>query len=386
MSRLVWIVPAVALLVGVAGLSALAGCRAEAPLAVAPVASGATDAASASVTPDETAGLDLRLPTSNRALLEGQPERFYMGLNGTVDSLREERWQGGQYGFVRDPVPTAFGGKTFRRVHEGLDIAPQYRDADGEPLDTVRAIDAGRVAYANPSPGASSYGRFVVVEHTWSRSPVYSLYAHLDSVQVAAGDPVAGGTPLGRMGYSGRGLGRDRAHVHLEIALLLSRYEPAWFEQYMGGANLHGLYFGTNLAGVNPAELFLALQADATLTFPDFVRSRDEAYVVDLPGGRPLDLLTRYPWLGEAAAAADTAGVGAWRVAFTQEGVPIHVEAAEAPVELPTVDGTSLGLLLTDGSTNRLLHRERPWRYVPSRRGYSYFALIAATRAGAPVW
>lgn len=363
----------------------LAGCRADAPPAVAPVPVG--DARAAAPAPDAPAGeLRLQLPTSNRALLDGRPDRFYMGLNRTIDSLREERWEGGQYGFVRDPVPTLFGSKTFRRVHEGLDIAPLYRDAAGEPQDTVRAIGAGRVAFANTSAGASSYGRYVVVEHRWSDSPVYSLYAHLDSVGVDVGDTLAGGAPLGRMGYTGRGLGRDRAHVHLEIALLLNEYQPAWFEQYMGGANIHGRFFGTNLAGVNPAELFLALERDPTLTFADFVRSRDEAYVVDLPGDRPLDLLTRYPWLGEGVTATDTSAAGAWRLAFTQEGVPIRVERTDTPVTQPTVDGVSLMLMLTDGSTNRLLHRETVWRYVPSRRGTSYFALIATTAEGAPAW
>ena len=328
-------------------------------------------------------GLDLALPTANRALLDGQPEDFYMGVSVTIDSLRPEKWEGGQYGFVRDPVPTVFGFKTFRRVHEGIDVRPTGRDAEGNAVDTVRAVDAGRVAHVNTGP--SSYGNYVVVEHTWSGSPVYSLYAHLAEVYAAEGDRLGRGGALGKMGFTGRGLGRSRSHVHLEIALLLNERFDLWFDQYVGTANSQGLFFGTNLAGVPPAELYRALEEDPGLTFADFVRGLDEGYVVDLPGGRPLDLLARYPWLGPEAAAADPAEVPAWRVAFTQEGVPIRVEVADDPVERATVEGVSLGIWLGDRSTNRMLYR-RGVSYEPARRGYSYFALLATTADGAPAW
>ncbi len=373
---------------------ALAGCEMSSddapvdapPRDAAPSASGAppTDA-SASDRSGGTDGLSLVLPTENGALFNGAPDRFYMGLNTTVDSLRPERWEGGQYGYVRDPVPTIFGRRTFRRVHEGIDIAPVGRDAQGNAIDTVFAIDRGRVVYANASAGASSYGKYVVVEHDWSDSPVYSLYAHLSDVFVREGQSVEQGAHLGRMGYTGRGLGRARSHVHLEIAFMVNEHEPLWFREYFGTNDLHGRFFGTNLAGVPPAELYLALEEDPDLTFPEFIRSLEEGYVVDLPGGRPLDLIERYPWLGEQAAAADPADVPAWRIAFTQEGAPIRVEIGPEPVDRPTVEGVSLGIWLTDGSTNRMLQR-RGLSYEPTRRGASYFALYATTADGAPRW
>ena len=331
----------------------------------------------------EAGGLDLVLPTSNRALLDGRPEDFYQGVSVTIDSLRPEKWEGGQYGFVRDPVSTVFGTQTFRRVHEGLDIRPTAWDAEGNAVDTVRAIDAGRVVHVNTA--GSSYGTYVVVEHRWSGSPVYSLYAHLAEPYAAVGDAVERGGALGKMGFTGRGLGRSRSHVHLEIALLLSEHVDLWYDPYIGGTNPQGLFFGTNLAGVPPAELYRALEQDPGLTFPAYVRGLDEGYVVDLPGGRPLDLLNRYPWLGPEAAAADPAAVAAWRVAFTQEGVPIRVEVADEPVDRATVEGVSLSVWLGDRSTNRMLQR-RGVSYEPARRGYSYFALLATTAGGAPSW
>lgn len=330
-------------------------------------------------------GLNLAFPTSNRAILNDRPEGFYMGLNTTVDSLRPEKWEGGQYGFVRDPVPTIFGTRTFRRVHEGVDIRPLGRDAEGNAVDTVRAIDAGRVVHVNTSPGASSYGKYVVVEHTWSESPVYSLYAHLSDTYVTEGESVGRGGELGRMGFTGRGLGRNRSHVHLEIALMINEHFDPWFDAYFGIDNPQGRFFGTNLAGVPPVELYEALEEDPGLTFPEFVRSLDEGYVVDLPGRGPLDLLKRYPWLGPEAAAADPADVPAWRVTFTQEGVPINVEVGDEEVDRPTVEGVSLRIWLSDRSTNRMLQRRR-FSYEPARRGYNYFALLSTTADGAPQW
>jgi len=352
-------------------------------------AAAAPDSVTASARMDpiggEDGGLSLVLPTANHGVINGHPETFYQGLNVTVDSLREERWEGGQYGFVRDEIPTVFGRRTFRRVHEGVDIAPVGRDRSGDPIDTVRAIDSGRVAYVNASAGGSSYGKYVVVEHTWSGSKVYSLYAHLSQTFVTAGQAVRQSDALGKMGYTGRGLGRDRAHVHLEIAFMVNRYEPLWFASTFGSNDVHGRFFGTNLAGVPPADLYLALQEDPTLTFPEFVRTLDEGYVVDLPGRQPLDLIERYPWLGAEAAEANPADVPSWRVSFTQEGAPIGVEVGDEEVEKATVDGVSLWIWLTDGSTNRMLQR-RGLSYEPTRRGYSYFSLYSTTAAGAPRW
>ncbi len=384
-------VPMIARFLCLAVLVGLAGCDLD--RAAPSDASAAPSARRSSGEPSPEAvdafvggeGLRLRLPTTNRALLTDRPDRFYQGLNVTIDSLRPERWEGGQYGFVRDPVPTIFGRRTFRRVHEGLDIRPVGRDDAGEPIDTVMAIAPGRVAYVNPSAGASSYGKYIVVEHTWSGSSVYSLYAHLAETFVTEGTRVEASDALGKMGYTGRGLGRARAHVHLEIALMLNQYQPLWFERYIGAADLHGRFFGTNLSGVPAADLYLALRETPDLTFPEFVTGLDEGYVIDLPGRQPLDLLRRYPWLGPEVADVDPADVPAWRVAFTQEGLPIRVEVGDEEVDRATVEGVSLGIWLGDRSTNRMLLR-RGFGYEPSRRGYNYFALISTTADGPPLW
>jgi septal ring factor EnvC (AmiA/AmiB activator) len=74
--------------------------------------------------------------------------------------------------------------------HPGWDIeAPE-----GSPF---RSVFDGRVAYAAPLHG---YGLTVVVDHGQG---VASVYAHAAALVVAAGENVARGQELGRVGDSG---------------------------------------------------------------------------------------------------------------------------------------------------------------------------------------
>src|SRR5438552_17436366 len=87
----------------------------------------------------ETHGsLDLVLPTDNDALFSGDGAAFYQYVERDFNGVKARPWQGGQYGFVRDPTQTP-GGVVYTRFHEGIDIRPLHRDPAGEPLDEVRA-------------------------------------------------------------------------------------------------------------------------------------------------------------------------------------------------------------------------------------------------------
>src|SRR6516225_5396547 len=95
--------------------------------------------------------LDLVLPTDNDALFSGDGAAFYQYVERNYKGEKSTLWEGGQYGFVRDPTDTA-GGTIYTRFHEGIDIRPVHRDANGEPLDEVRTIANGKVVHANLVP------------------------------------------------------------------------------------------------------------------------------------------------------------------------------------------------------------------------------------------
>src|SRR4029077_13958419 len=116
--------------------------------------------------------LDLALPTDNDALFSGDGPAFYQSVDREYDSAKAAPWEGGQYGFVRDPKSTG-GGLIYTRFHEGIDIRSVHRDANGEPRDEVRAIADGEVVHISPVAGYSNYGKYIVIEHRWGGSSFY---------------------------------------------------------------------------------------------------------------------------------------------------------------------------------------------------------------------
>ena len=75
--------------------------------------------------------LMLALPTENDALFRGGGAAFYQHIRRDYKGAISFPWQGGQYGFVRNPVQTG-GGFVYTRFHEGIDIKPVRRDERGE--------------------------------------------------------------------------------------------------------------------------------------------------------------------------------------------------------------------------------------------------------------
>ncbi len=94
----------------------------------------------------------------------------------------------------------------------GIDIRANI----GDPL---RAVRAGRVTFAGGNP-CCVYGYYVTVEHDdgWT-----SLYAHLSTVSVVAGDRIGQGDLLGLAGDTGKA---DGAHLHFELLSSGGRVNP----------------------------------------------------------------------------------------------------------------------------------------------------------------
>lgn len=312
------------------------------------------------VSPLLAAPEDIRLPTANVYLLEGQPEKFYQYIDRDFEGQQTKAWEGGGYGFVRNPARIN-GQIVMCKFHEGIDIAPMERDKAGNPLDIVNSISDGTVAYINAVAGASNYGKYVVVEHRWDGSPVYSIYAHLSEITCKVGDPVKMGSPLARMGFTGVGIDKTRAHVHLEIVLKLSdRYED-WSRSIGGAKNAHGNFNGQNFSGVDAAKFFLERQKDPSLTFNAFVASTPIHFKVTVPSkGIIPEFPRRYNWMvhGDADKAKS------WEISFSATGQPVAYNASERVVTEPTItylksstiphQYLTRGLVKGEGSTGSL--------------------------------
>lgn len=96
------------------------------------------------------------------------------------------------------------------RPHTGIDIGAQ---AGAE----VIAADSGTVAVATYS---SSYGNYVTIYHS---NGDYTLYAHMSSLTVTAGQNVTQGDVIGYVGSTGWASG---PHLHFEIRVHGSTVDP----------------------------------------------------------------------------------------------------------------------------------------------------------------
>lgn len=189
------------------------------------------------------------------------------------------------------------------RFHAGVDVAPAQRDRQGRPTDSVVAIADGRIAYVNRVGGDSSYGVYVVLIHDDPVGPVYSLYAHLASVPRAlhVGTAVPAGTPLGIMGNSAStGIPLSRAHLHLEIGVLLSERFGAWSRANRITPD-RGNYHGWNLFAVNPLDVYARRGCDTRFTFSAYLESVPAAFELVLSPPRLPEYFARYPtlWHGQ---------------------------------------------------------------------------------------
>lgn len=256
------------------------------------------------------------LPTPNESILQSNGEtRFYAPTPG-------RDWISGTYGCVRSE------GHQF---HEGIDILRLHTDRRGEPTDEVRAVAAGEVVYVNPTTWKSNYGRYVVLRHAIEGIPVYSLYAHLASIAdgLRRGLKVAARQQLGVMGRSTNTrspIGRYRAHLHLEIALLANDRFDRWYRHaYKGSRNDHGLWNGRNLLGLDPTEILRRQQIDgARFSLLNLIRYQKEMCRVLVPK-TDFSYARHYRPLMRRNPVAEKAGIDGIEMVLSFAGVPVQM-------------------------------------------------------------
>jgi murein DD-endopeptidase MepM/ murein hydrolase activator NlpD len=277
--------------------------------------------------------IEISLPTENNALFRGGGPDFYQYIEREFQGEKSQPWEGGRYGFVRNPVPTS-AGLVYTRFHEGIDIKPLLRDARGEPIDDVHAIADGKVVHTNAVAGYSNYGRYIVIEHVWDGSPYYSLYGHLSEISTTVGASVHRGERIARMGHTGEGLNQARAHLHLELNLMLNRNFEDWYDHYLPREpNHNGLYNGINLTGIDIARFFLEHDKRPELTVPQFLAEEETSYKVVVPDSPHFDLRKWYPWMVKNLPV----NAKSWEISFARSGVPLEMEARDEVVSGPVL-------------------------------------------------
>lgn len=282
------------------------------------------------------ASFQLGLPTENNAIFSRDPSQFYMYTNRSFEGVSSRPWTAGRYGFVRNQRRTSHG-VIFTRFHEGIDIRSTHRDKNKQPLDNIRALSDGVVAYTNKISGRSNYGNYIVVKHDWGDGPFYSLYAHLRTISASQGARVKSGATLGKLGYTGAGINRERAHVHLEFTMMLSERFETWYKKYFRSPNHHNIHSGLNLSGMDVAGLFHSHKENPRLSVPEFVRMAGAYYKVAVPTkhNQSLPLAKRYPWLERGREPGMSPS--AWEITLSSSGLPMEIRPYSKKIARPTV-------------------------------------------------
>ena len=104
-------------------------------------------------------------------------------------------------GYISSPMGTRWGA-----MHRGIDIARTNRSSN----PPILAADGGTVVSAGM---VSSYGNKVEIDHG---NGIKTLYAHLSTITVRAGQKVSKGDQIGVMGTTGDSTG---VHLHFEVTV-----------------------------------------------------------------------------------------------------------------------------------------------------------------------
>lgn len=260
--------------------------------------------------------LALAWPTPNPAWAQGRPLEAYIQptASGEINS--------GLFGGTRS------GGRQF---HEGIDLKPISRDGKGEATDAIFAVMDGVVRHVAKGASSGGYGRYVVLEHPGAKPAVYSLYAHLATIDpgLRPGAPVKRGQTIGTMGRSAGGytIPRERAHLHFEIGLMITQQFPAWYgSRGFGSRNEHGFWNGLNLMGLDPLGLFNALRDEDVDSVGEYFEEMKPVLRVRIASMRIPDFTERYPSLVERKEGAF---VGGWDIWINATGLPFRWRALE---------------------------------------------------------
>jgi hypothetical protein len=193
-----------------------------------------------------------------------------------------------------------FGGVFFEDVvHSGIDISAEV----GTP---ILAAASGKVTWAGYGINSGvydvndPYGKAVFIRHDFGYQgyTLYTLYAHLDSVDVVKGQRVEAGHRLGASGETGKTTG---PHLHFELRLgkggqFQSRNPELWLVPPQGYGVLAGRVMN-NVGGWLEGQLVSAVskessQAWTALSYSKGGMVESDAYyqenlvIGDLPAGR----------------------------------------------------------------------------------------------------
>ena len=158
--------------------------------------------------------LELKERRSELSKQENRVTQKVDALERKLESLEQKETKQSEFALFQGKLCLPVSGRIEERFGEKTD--PEFKtktfqkgiDLRGRKGDKVRSVYSGQVVYADWFRG---YGNLVIIDHG---SNYYSLYAHLDRIDAAAGQAVKRGDALGTVGETGSLKG---AYLYFEL-------------------------------------------------------------------------------------------------------------------------------------------------------------------------
>lgn len=199
------------------------------------------------------------------------------------------------------PLPDyRYGGIFFGAdiVHTGIDI-PAKRGTTVIAAGDGKVIWAGYGLFYGKGAENDPYGLAVSVEHDfgYKGQKLYTIYAHLDRIDVLAGQTVRTGTPVGLVGMTGNTTG---PHLHFEVRIqgdsfYKTRNPELWIAPPQGSGVLAGDFQSTNGAFLDQQVVNIRSLTTGekwqVVTYGPITVHKDDYYqenmvISDLPAGK----------------------------------------------------------------------------------------------------
>jgi murein DD-endopeptidase MepM/ murein hydrolase activator NlpD len=123
------------------------------------------------------------------------------------------------------------------RFHQGVDFGWTAT----HPNPEIQASADGTIAWSGVKEGWG-FGTFVVIQHNAPSGTEYTLYGHLASTNVAAGQGVQTGDKVGVMGNTSDTAGPVGKHLHFEIITGAGNGPSGWLTAFSGNSKDRWLY------------------------------------------------------------------------------------------------------------------------------------------------
>ena len=192
-----------------------------------------------------------------------------------------------------------YGGEFFEDViHTGVDI-PAPQGTSVLAAGAGRVVWAGYGVYRGGNDPTDPYGLAVTIRHDfgYQDQALYTVYGHLDQVDVAVGQHVEAGEPIGLVGETGRVTG---PHLHFEVRVgnndyYSTRNPELWVAPPQGWGILAGRVMDSNGQLVSEVPLIVSSLTNDQNWFgrsygPEAVNSdpyyQENLVIGDLPAGR----------------------------------------------------------------------------------------------------